>query len=486
MKIIILGAGRVGESVAEHLVSERNDITVIDNAPELLAKMQERFDLRGIVGDGSQPSVLEEAGADDADLLLACAADDAVNLTVCKTAFMRFHTPHRIARLRSSEWAEHMELLGEEGFAVNNIICPEASVTRYIQKLVEYPEALQVRDFAKGMACMVSARATAGAPMVGQPISRFALVLPEASMHVMAIYRRFASERDRFIACEPDSVILPGDEVFFFVAREDIRAVLRSVHNERPPVRRVVIAGGGNVGLHLARTLQGQVHLKIIDSNRARCEYLATQLDDSVLVLHGDSTDEDLLGDENISEVDFFVGATDDDEDNIMSGLLAKQLGAARVLALINRRSYADLVHGTQIDIALSPAQAMMGELLAHIRQGDVQAVHSVRRGNAEAIELAAHGDRRTSRVVGRTVGDIPMPEDVRIGLIVRGLPDLHTGRADDNGSPAMDDADYAPFVLPVTNDTVVQAGDHVLLFVPHRRQVKAVEKLFRVQPTFF
>ena len=487
MKIIILGAGRVGESVAEHLVSERNDITVIDNDPELLGKLQERFDLRGILGDGSQPSVLADAGADDADLLLACAADDAVNLTVCKTAFMRFHTPHRIARLRSTEWSKHMELLGEDGFAVSNVICPEASVTRYIQKLVEYPEAMQVRDFAHGMASMVSVRATAGAPMVGQPIRRFSELLPDASMHVMAIYRRFANEPDRFVPCRPDSVILPGDEVFFFVARDDIRAVLKSVHSTSPPVRRVVIAGGGNVGLHLARVLQKHVHLKLIDSNRARCEYLATQLDESVLILHGDSTDEDLLSDENIHEVDFFVASTNDDENNIMGGLLAKQLGATRVLSLVNRRSYADLVHGTQIDIALSPAQAMMGELLTHIRQGDVYAVHSARRGNAEAIELAAHGDRRTSRVVGRTVGQIPMPEDVRIGLIVRGLPDLHTGRADDDADAMRDpDSEYAPFVLSVTDDTVIQPGDHVLLFVPHRRLVPAVEKLFRVKATFF
>ncbi len=487
MKVIILGAGRVGESVAEHLVSERNDITVIDSDPQLLSQLQERFDLRGILGDGSQPSVLADAGADDADLLLACATQDSVNLTACKTAHVRFRTPHRIARLRSLEWAQHADLLGEQGFAVSNVICPEASVTRYIQKLVEYPEALQVRDFAQGMASLVSVRTTAGAPMVGRPISDYAEVLPDAALHVMAIYRRFANEPDRFVACTPTSVIEPDDEIFFLVAQEDIRAVLHSVHTMLPPVHRVMIAGGGNVGLHLARALADQVHLKVMDHSHQRCEYLATQLPDSVLILHGDSTDENLLADENIAEVDFFVAATNDDEDNIMSSLLAKQLGATRVLALVNRRSYADLVHGTQIDIALSPAQAMMGELLQHIRQGDVVSVHSVRRGNAEAIELVAHGDRGTSRVVGRTVGQLQMPQDARIGLIVRGLPDLHTGRADDAPAQAQpDDTLYAPFVLPVTDDTVLQSGDHVILFVPHRRLIGAVEKLFRVKPTFF
>lgn len=484
MKVIILGAGRMGESVAEHLVSERNDITVIDENPELLAQLEARFDLRGIVGNGVHPDVLADAGARDADVLLACASSDAVNLAACKVAQQRFGVPRRVARLRATQWFddEYQALLGSDGFAIDQAISPEASITRYVLKLVEFPEALQVREFARGLVALVSARATAGAPMVGQPLREFAHYLPNVPVQVAAIYRRFASEPDRFVPCRPTSVLLPGDEVFVLVERSHIREVLNAIHEPQPSVQRMMLAGGGNIGLHLARALQDRVHLKIIEHNRARCEQLATLLSDRVLILHGDSTDEDLLAEEGIAEVDFFCALTQDDENNIMAGLLAKQLGASRVLSLVNRRSYADLVHGTQIDIALSPAQAMMGELLAHLRQGDVRAVHSVRRGKAEAIEVAVHGQKGESRVVGRRLADIDMPPDTNIGLIVRNLPDMASALADAEHTPEPP----PPQVLVATPDLVLQDGDHAIIFVPHRRVVKAVEQIFRVRPTFF
>ena len=484
MKIIILGAGRVGESVAEQLVSEQNEITIIDHNADMLSRLQERFDLRGIVGNGVEPAILAEAGAADADVLLACTTVDALNLTACKVAHQSFNTPYRIARLRAAGWHAFRNLLDEDGFAVNQVICPEASITQYVQKLVEYPEALQVREFAQGLAALISVRVDYKAPMHGNPPSELEVLLPEARAHVAAVYRRFANEPDRFVPTSADTRILAGDEVFILVAMEDIRPVLRLFHQALPPVRSMMIAGGGNIGLQLARTLQDHIQLKIVDASLSRCEHLSTTLDSSVLVLQGDATDEDLLMDENVSEVDFFCALTNDDENNIMSGLLAKQLGVTRVRSLVNRRSYAELVHGTQIDIALSPAQAMMGELLAHIRQGDVHQVHSVRRGNAEAIEIAVHGNSRSSHVVGRTVGSLRMPPDTHIGLIVRGLPDpegLHPEDLPDDGdsqSPA------TPVVLAARDDTEIQPGDHLIIFVPHRRTIRAVEKLFRARPT--
>jgi trk system potassium uptake protein TrkA len=234
------------------------------------------------------------------------------------------------------------------------------------------------------------------------------------------------------------------------------------------------------VGLHLALELgkePGRFLVKIIEDDSARCIELASRLPSDVLVLQGDTTDENLLGDESIDEIDLFLALTDDDEDNIMSCLLAKRLGARRVLALINRRSYADLMHGTQIDIALSPAQAMLGELLAYVRQGDVQAVHSLRRGVAEALEIVVRGDRKTSRVVGRKVSDLALPRDVHIGLIVRGLPDSPDVSADELREPQV--------IIP-RSGTVLESNDHVVFFLPHKRLVRDVEKLFRVSPTFF
>ena len=484
MKIIILGAGRVGQSVADSLVSERNDITVIDTDAERLRDLESRFDLRGVVGNGIEPAVLAEAGAQDTDLLIACAAQDETNLVCCKVAQLMFNIPKRIARVRSTGFQRDERLVGPEGFAVDRIICPEESLTRYIGKLIDYPEAMQVREFAGGRACLVSVRARAGAPMVGHTVAEMRNSTPDVAVRLVAIYRRFPEEPDRFVACAGETRIEPGDEVFVLAAREHIAHVLATLHRRDAtpvrPVRRIMIAGGGRVGLHLALELgkePGRFLVKIIEDDSARCIELASRLPSDVLVLQGDTTDENLLGDESIDEIDLFLALTDDDEDNIMSCLLAKRLGARRVLALINRRSYADLMHGTQIDIALSPAQAMLGELLAYVRKGDVQAVHSLRRGVAEALEIVVRGDRKTSRVVGRKVSDLALPRDVHIGLIVRGLPDSPDVSADELREPQV--------IIP-RSGTVLESNDHVVFFLPHKRLVRDVEKLFRVSPTFF
>ena len=484
MKIIILGAGRVGQSVADSLVSERNDITVIDTDAERLRDLESRFDLRGVVGNGIEPAVLAEAGAQDTDLLIACAAQDETNLVCCKVAQLMFNIPKRIARVRSTGFQRDERLAGPEGFAVDRILCPEESLTRYIGKLIDYPEAMQVREFAGGRACLVSVRARAGAPMVGHTVAEMRNSTPDVAVRLVAIYRRFPEEPDRFVACAGETRIEPGDEVFVLAAREHIAHVLATLHRRDAtpvrPVRRIMIAGGGRVGLHLALELgkePGRFLVKIIEDDSARCIELASRLPSDVLVLQGDTTDENLLGDESIDEIDLFLALTDDDEDNIMSCLLAKRLGARRVLALINRRSYADLMHGTQIDIALSPAQAMLGELLAYVRQGDVQAVHSLRRGVAEALEIVVRGDRKTSRVVGRKVSDLALPRDVHIGLIVRGLPDSPDVSADELREPQV--------IIP-RSATALESGDHVVFFLPHKRLVRDVEKLFRVSPTFF
>ena len=484
MKIILLGAGRVGQSVADSLVSERKDITVIDTDAARLRDLESRFDLRGVVGNGIEPAVLAEAGAQDTDLLIACAAQDETNLVCCKVAQLMFNIPKRIARVRSTGFQRDERLVGPEGFAVDRIICPEESLTHYIGKLIDYPEAMQVREFAGGRACLVSVRARAGAPMVGHTVAEMRNSTPDVAVRLVAIYRRFPEEPDRFVACAGETRIEPGDEVFVLAAREHIAHVLATLHRRDAtpvrPVRRIMIAGGGRVGLHLALELgkePGRFLVKIIEDDSARCIELASRLPSDVLVLQGDTTDENLLGDESIDEIDLFLALTDDDEDNIMSCLLAKRLGARRVLALINRRSYADLMHGTQIDIALSPAQAMLGELLAYVRQGDVQAVHSLRRGVAEALEIVVRGDRKTSRVVGRKVSDLALPRDVHIGLIVRGLPDSPDVSADELREPQV--------IIP-RSATALESGDHVVFFLPHKRLVRDVEKLFRVSPTFF
>ncbi|NJS35766.1 MAG: Trk system potassium transporter TrkA [Brachymonas sp.] len=473
MNIVILGAGRVGESVAQSLVSERNDITIIDTDPARLKNLQERMDLRGVAGNGIEPSILQAAGIEDADMLIACAPMDETNLVVCKLAREIFNVPTTIARVRSPEFQNGSELLEKSGFAVDHVICPEQSVTAYIRKLIEYPEALQVLEFADGLVSLIAVRAVAGGPLVQHSLAEIPLLVPGLDMRIVAIYRQ-----DRVV---PDldgaTRVEPGDEVFVLAATEHIRQVLGALRKRDHAVKRIMIAGGGKVGLRLARDLQGQCQIKMLERDRSRCEYLATQLPADVLVLHGDSTDEDLLVDENVQDMDLFLSLTSDDEDNILACLLAKRYGAHRVLAVINRRAYAELVQGTQIDIAISPSQTVIGELLAFVRRGDVEAVHSLRRGAAEALEAIVRGDAKTCKMAGRRIEEVALPAGAQVGAIVRGLH-----RAD--GSEAGDEA--KPQVLIAHHDTLVQPNDHVIVFVPRKRMVREVEKLFQVSATFF
>lgn len=316
---------------------------------------------------------------------------------------------------------------------------------------------------------------------------------------MVAIYRRFADEPDRFVPCDGTTRIEPGDEVFALAGMQRVRQVLAALRLRagQPPrvVKRIMMAGGGVVSERLARLLAEQperFHIKIVEPGQERSVALASSLPEQVLVLQGETSDEELLAEEGIEEVDFFLALSDDDENNIMSCLLAKRMGARRVLALIHRQAYAELMHGTQIDIALSPAQAMLGELLAYTRRGDVQAVHSLRRGVAEALEIVARGDRKSSRVVGRRVEELPLPPQVHMGLIVRGLPDADApppadgegeGEGEGEAPPA---APAEPEVIIPRSHTVIESNDHVVFFLPNKRLVREVEKLFRVSATFF
>jgi trk system potassium uptake protein len=476
VNIVILGAGRVGESVAESLVSEANDITVIDNNPARLRALQDRLDLRGVVGNGIQPSVLQSAGIADADMLIACAPLDETNLVVCKIAHDMFRVPTTVARLRSSEFEDGSALMGREGFAVDRVICPEESVTRTIRQLIEYPEALQVLEFAQGLVSLIAVRAVAGGPLVQHSLGEIPKLVPGADMRIVAIYRRDQALSDLVGSTR----IEPGDEVFVLAASEHIRQVLGALRKMDRKVKRVMIAGGGKVGLRLARQIKDELQVKIIENNPERCTYLATQLPASVLVLEGDSTDEELMHDENVQDMDLFLALTSDDEDNIMACLLAKRMGARRVLALINRKAYADLVEGTQIDIAIAPSHTVIGELLAYVRRGDIEAVHSLRRGAAEAMEAVVRGDAGNCRVVGRRVEQIELPRGAQIGAIVRGLP-VEGTLAEPNAKNTP-----KPEVMMPHHDTVIQSGDRVIVFIPRKKMVRTVEKLFQVSAMFF
>ncbi|NND60209.1 MAG: Trk system potassium transporter TrkA [Gammaproteobacteria bacterium] len=459
MKIIILGAGQVGSTVAYHLAREEsNDVTIVDIDSERLRELQDRLDLRTVQGSASHPGVLASAGAKDAEMIIALTDSDEVNMAACQVAYTLFHTPTKIARVRANEYMEYeSKLFAQEAMPVDFIISPEKLVTRYIKRLIQYPGALQVLEFAEGKIRLVGVRAHKEGLLVGHQLSELRQHIPNVETRVAAIYRG-----GRSVLPDGETIIQENDEVFFIAARKDIRVVMSELRKLENPVRRVVIAGGGNIGLYLARELERTNQVKIIERDRDRARQISEQLDRTI-VLHGDAADEDLLLEENIDAADVFCAVTNAEEANILSSMLAKRLGARKVMSLINRPSYAELVEAGPIDVAISPQQITLGSLLAHVRRGDVTRVHSLRRGAAEAIEAIAHGERGRSKVVGRMVEEVPLPPGTSISALVRGDE-----------------------VIIAHHDTVIEAEDHVILFMTDRRKISKVEDLFQVDVTFF
>ncbi len=457
MKIIILGAGQVGGTVAANLTSENNDITVIDTDPQILQALQDRLDLRTITGNATYPEVLERAGADDADMIIAVTDSDEANMVACQVAATLFNTPSKIARVRAVEYLSHPQIFAPDALPIDVLISPEQLVTQYVRRLIEHPGALQVMDFADGRVRLVGVRAYYGGPLVGQELRTLREHVPGVQTRVAAIYRQGSA-----IIPEGDTVIEAGDEVFFVAARRNIRAVMSELRRLDKPVKRIMLAGGGNIGTRLAQSLEPNYQVKIIEHNGRRCREIADDLKKTI-VLRGDAADEDLLLEENIENTDVFCALTNDDEANILSAMLAKRRGARTVMALINRAAYVDLIQSSHdIDVAISPQQATIGSLLAHIRRGDVATVHSLRRGAAEAIEAVAHGDAGSSEVVGKRIDQIRLPRGTTIGAIVRGEE-----------------------VVMAHHDTVIEPEDHVILFLVDKSRLADVEKLFSVGVTF-
>jgi trk system potassium uptake protein TrkA len=457
MKILILGAGQVGSSAAYHLSREEaNEVTVVDVRSDVLRELQDRLDIRTVVGHAAYPEVLERAGADDVDIIVALTDADETNMVACQVAYTIFHTPTKIARIRSAEYMNARKLFTQDAIPVDVRISPEQLVCEYIEQLILYPGALQVLDFANGRVRLVGARADHRGSLVGQKIAALKEHIPNTEGRIAAIYRNGKS-----LQPDGDTVINDGDEVFFIAARQDVRVFMSEMRKLEDPVRRVVIAGGGNIGVRLALALEQTNQVKIIERNPKRARTISEQLNKAI-VLVGDAADEELLLEENIDNVDVFCALTNAEEANILSAMLAKQLGAQKAMALINRPSYAELVESGSIDIAISPQQVTIGSLLAHVRRGDVVKVHSLRRGAAEAIEAVAHGDERESNVVGRKIEDINLPRGTSIVTIVRGDE-----------------------VIMAHHDTVIETDDHVILFMTDRRKIDKIENLFQVGVSF-
>ena len=457
MKIIIIGAGQVGATLAENLASEDNDITVIDKDSDRLRELQDRLDIQTVEGSGSHPDVLEQAGCNDADMLIAVSNQDETNMVACQVAHTLFKTPTKIGRIRSSAYAKYPELFCDQALPMDVRISPEKEVTKHLSRLIRYPGALQVMEFAEGKVQLVVVKAEKGGPLIDQPISFLKEHMPSIQTRIAAIYREGQS-----ISPDGNTHIRANDEVFFLTAQRDVLDVMSELRPLDTPYRRIIIAGGGNIGERLAQSLEKEYRVKIIERDPERCRYLSETLDNTI-VLNGNASKQELLLEENIESTDVFCALTNNDEANIMSSMLAKVLGVRTVMTIINNPAYVDIVQEGMIDIAISPQQTTIGSLLSYIRRGDVVNVHSMRKGAAEALEAVAHGDYRSSKVVGRSIANLNLPEGATIGAIVR-EEDL----------------------IIATGDLVIQAEDHVIIFVTNKKQIPAVELLFQVGVSFF
>jgi trk system potassium uptake protein TrkA len=451
VKIIILGAGQVGGTLTEHLADEQNDVTVVDSSESALRQLQERLDIRTVKGDASKPTTLADAGAQDADMLIAVTDSDEVNMLACTIAYTLYRTPTKICRIREVDYLNEDKKLFQSGaIPVDVSISPEHLVTDAIHQLILNPGSLQVLDFAGGRIRLVAVRAVDGGPIVGRELQEIREHMPSVDTRVAAIFRKSQSA----IIPEGSTVVEPDDEAFFIAASENIRAVTSELRKLDAPYKRVMIAGGGKIGASLAKRLEQDYQVKVLELNYNRCRQLSEELEESI-VLNGSANDSKLLQQENIANTDVFCALTNNGESNIMMSMLAKRLGAKKVITLITNSAYAELV-GQEIDIAISPQQITISSLLTHVRKGDISAVHSLRRGAAEALEMTAHGDPKTSKVVGRRLDELDLPPGATVGAILRGDQ-----------------------VIIAHRHVVVEEDDHVILFLTDPSKISLVEKLF-------
>jgi trk system potassium uptake protein TrkA len=458
LNIVILGAGQVGTSLAEALANENNDVTVVDLNRLNLQRLQDRLDIRTVCGHASHPDILAQAGLEDADMLIAATQNDETNITACNIAHIMHKTQKKIARVRGRSYLDHPELFDRDqnsnAIAIDFLISPENLVTEYILKLIEYPGSLQVIDFLDGRIRMIAMRALKEGLLVNQPISELSRHLPkEIRARIVAIYRK-----NRVIMPTGDVIIKEGDEIFFLAESKFISYIIAEIRKRKEkPSRNIMIGGGGNIGYHLAKALENDHQVKLVDHNIHQAREVAEKLDNTI-VIHGDASDKDLLIEENIEEIDLYLAVTNNDEANIISGMLAKKLGVRRVIALVNNQSYVELIHLNGIDVAISADSITTSHLLHHSRQGDTVKAVSLRRGAAEAMEMVVHGSENTSEIIGKTLTEIPWPDDITVGAIIRGEE-----------------------ILIAHRDLVIEAEDHVIFFLTDPNSASKVAKLFEV-----
>jgi trk system potassium uptake protein TrkA len=452
MKILILGAGQVGSTLAKYLCSDDdNDITIVDQKEEMLIPLQRHLDIKTVIGYGAYPSVLEKAGIKSMDVVIAVMRSDERNMVACRMAHTLYNVKKKIARIRTTEYLLRPEIFSNDALPIDFLITPENLITEYIQGIVEQPGASQVFDFENGLVQLVETRAFIGTPIVNRPIKELHEHMPDVKIRIVSLYRN-----EKAIPAKSDTIIREGDQVYFLAKKDHISRALKEFRRAENTYQKIFIAGGGSIGINVARLLEDTHNIRIIELSEDRAKYLSEKLNNT-LVLQGNASDEDLLKEEGIENTDLFLALTDSDEVNVIVSILAKRLGAHKTIALVKRDVYAALAEQSgDVDIIVSPDQITVSGILSHLRKGDCMKVHSLQHGKAEAIEIVVHGNEKTSEVVGVQIKDLPLPEDVVVGAIVRNDE-----------------------LLMGSKKLVIEEGDHVLMVLMDVGKIHEVEALF-------
>ena len=451
MKVLILGAGRVGGSLATALVNNNYNVSIVDHDKSILAALEDKLDILTVEGHASHPLSIKKAGADDSTTVIAVTSNDEVNLIACQIAKNNFNVKKTICRLSEETYSEDLDLFGND--IIDIVISPEKEVMNHLKELIEHPGAEQIEKFADGMINLVSVKAKKKGKLVGRELKGIKEDMPNADAFVASIYRKGKP----FIP-SGETIIKEGDEIYFVSSASNIDQIVNEFRDKVDVYSRVMIIGGGKIGYSLAKELENDYKVKLVDSNKQKCKELSKNLDKTI-VLSGSATDEDLLKSENISNIDIFCALTDDDETNLMSSLLAKKMGAKKTMIILNNPSYLGLVPGF-IDIYIAPYRLTVSSVLQDLRESDVtQDVLLKMDTGAEAIEGVVHANEFTSNLFGKSVKEIPLPEGASIGAVVR----------------------HGELVMPDSNVELC-LNDHLIIFLANKDMVSDVEALFKTK----
>ncbi|HYC04801.1 MAG TPA: Trk system potassium transporter TrkA [Azospirillaceae bacterium] len=458
MRVIVCGAGQVGSNIARYLASENNQVTVIDQSAELIQKISDTLEVHAVVGFASHPNVLEAAGAAEADMIIAVTLADEVNMVACQVAHSLFNVPTKIARVRHQSYLQPIwaDLFSRQHMPIDVIISPEIEVARAITRRLQVPGAFDMIPLADGKVKVIGVVCTPNCPIINTPLRQLTGLFPDLNIEIVAIVRQ-----NEPIIPGGDDQMLPGDEVYFVVDTRHVPRAMAAFGHEESEARRVIIIGGGNIGMFLAEEIEARhpgVSARIIEVDRRRAQYIAQKLNRTI-VLHGDGLDPDILEEANVRASETVVAVSNDDEGNILASLLAKRYGCQRAITLINKTSYRPLVQPLGIDAVVSPRSITVSSILQHVRRGRIKSVHSLREGFAEIIEAEA---LETSSLINTPLREVRLPEGVIVGAIVRG----------------------EEVIIPRPN-TIIKAHDRVVILATVG-QVKKVEKMFSVRLEFF